>query len=232
MIMYRILLIEDDPSLGPRLQRNLELEGFETELAIDGRAGLRAVLGGDYHLILLDWMLPQIDGVSLLSMLRDKEIWTPVIMLTALGRDADRVEGFRAGCDDYVTKPFYLPELFARIRAVLRRSAPPLARAVIRTGDLQLDPEAYRLSRNDEGIPLTPKEFELLYLLASHPGRTFARSALIAEIWGEESDVTDRTVDTHIASLRRKLNNADIAAPSWITTVYKVGYRWDGEFES
>jgi DNA-binding response OmpR family regulator len=216
--MPHILIIEDDPELGPRLQYNFDLEGYRVTLA--------AALHGDADLIVLDLMLPLIDGMTVLRQIRSLAVGTPVIILTAKGAEHDRLDGFRAGCDDYVPKPFSLKELISRVKAVLRRSGYRERPSVIHADGLMIDPHARSASLDGEFLPLAPKEFDLLYLLASHPHQALSRSFLLDEVWGEDCDVTTRTVDNHVAGLRKKIEQ-DPDTPIRITTVYKVGYRWE-----
>jgi two-component system OmpR family response regulator len=225
--MPHILIIEDDPELGPLLQRNLQLEGYRVSLAPDGKAGMSAALNGSAQLIILDLMLPFVDGLHILKMLRRDMISTPVIILTAKGTEDERIDGFRAGCDDYVTKPFSLMELIARIRAVLRRLGYRETPSVIHSVGFIIDPHARSVLHNDSELPLAPKEFELLYILASHPDQALSRTFLLDEVWGEESEVTTRTVDAHVSALRHKIET-NPEDPTRIVTVYKVGYKWVG----
>jgi two-component system, OmpR family, alkaline phosphatase synthesis response regulator PhoP len=220
-----ILLIEDDPDLGARLKQNIELEGYRVSWAADGRRGLAAAQTAAPDLIILDLMLPLLDGLHILKTLRRDLDPVPVMILTAKGRETQRLDGFRAGCDDYLVKPFSLVELLARIRAVLRRSGHRDAPSILHSGGFTLDPAARTLTRCDRPIALTPKELDLLYTLMAHPNQALSRSSLLEEVWGCESDVTDRTVDSHIASLRKKLE-VNPEAPAFLHTVYKVGYRW------
>lgn len=232
--MSHILIIEDDPRLGPRLKRNLELSGFQATLARNGRTGLDCTLVGFADLIVLDLMLPAIDGLHILQRMRKKLIETPVIILTAKGTEDERLEGFRAGCDDYVTKPFSLMELIARIRAVLRRSGVEESLAVINSAGVIINPTARSVSVEDTEIELTPREFDLLREMASRPNQALSRHCLLDEVWGEDADVTHRTVDAHISSLRKKLETHP-EDPQRIVTVYKVGYMWkvqEGEFSN
>jgi two-component system alkaline phosphatase synthesis response regulator PhoP len=220
-----ILIIEDDPDLGSRLKKNIELEGYRVSWATDGRSGLTAAGAGTADLILLDLMLPLIDGMHILKTLRRDMNSVPVIIVTAKGKEAQRLEGFRAGCDDYIAKPFSLMELLARIRAVLRRSGIREVPSIVHSCGFMVDPSARLVMKDGHTISLTPKEQDLLYTLASHPNQALSRYALLEDVWGSEADVTDRTVDSHIASLRKKIEvNPD--TPERIQTVYKVGYRW------
>jgi len=223
--MPTILIVEDDPMLGPRLKQNLELTGYCVSLAIDGGSGLTAALQGGADLILLDLMLPRLDGLSLLERLRREFIQTPVIILTAKGMEADRLDGFRAGCDDYVTKPFSMDELTARIKAVLRRSGYRNAPHAVSSGGLTLDPERLQASCFGQSIELRRREFDLLYQLVSRPNRPISRYALLDEVWGEDKDASVRTVDASVAHIRRKLE-AIASLNASIETVYKVGYKW------
>lgn len=223
--MPHILIIEDDPELGPLLQRNLMLEGYGVSLATNGKSGLDCSMSGTAQLIILDLMLPIIDGLHILKLMRKRRVDIPVIILTAKGTEDERIDGFRAGCDDYVTKPFSLMELIARIRALLRRSGYVESQSVIIGNGLFIDPTARVVRHNDDEIELSPREFDLLYHLASHPDHVLSRNYLINEVWGENSDVTNRTVDAHISYLRRKLEHC-FNDGSPIITVYKVGYKW------
>ena len=223
--MAHILIIEDDPDLGPSLKNNLELEGYRVTWKADGKSGLQAARKESADLILLDLMLPVLDGMHILKSLRNELNPVPVIILTAKGKENQRLEGFRAGCDDYVVKPFSLMELIARVRAVLRRSGFHETPSVIHSCGFMLDPAARLVTQDGQTLSLTPKEFDLLYALASHPNQALSRSALLEDVWGSASDITDRTVDNHIAGLRKKIEvNPD--NPVRIQTAYKVGYRW------
>ncbi len=226
--MAHILIIEDDPHLGPRLQRTLDLSGFRTTLASDGRRGWDEVRAGQADLIVLDLMLPKMDGLDILKEMRKIRIHTPVIILTAKGNEWERLDGFQAGCDDYVTKPFSLPELIARIRAVLKRSGYIESMMVANSAGVMVDPEARQCEMRGEAVQLAPKEFDLLYLLVSQPDKVLSREYLINEVWGLREDITDRTVDTHVSHLRKRLDQQGITEAS-IETVYKVGYKWSAK---
>ncbi|MCF7811850.1 response regulator transcription factor [bacterium] len=223
--MANILIIEDDPRLGPRLKRNFELSGFGVTLATNGRSGLSSAMNGSAHLIVLDLMLPLIDGLHILKKIRQAHINTPVIILTAKGMESERLEGFQAGCDDYVSKPFSLMELIARVRAVLRRSGFKESRSVINSAGLMIDPERRSVHANSIKIEFSPKEFDLLYILASRPNQALSREYLLNEVWGENSEVTYRTIDAHVSYLRKKLVESEDKVAQ-IITVYKVGYMW------
>lgn len=223
--MAHLLIIEDDPELGPRLKKNLELTGYRVSLARNGHSGLESALSGIADLILLDLMLPLIDGLHILNQIRKSGSEVPVIILTAKGSNAQKLEGFRSGCDDYVTKPFYLMELIARIRAVLKRSGYQESRQVLHSNGLMVDPVTRTVEQNGKQLELLPREFDLLYELASHPAQPLSREMLVNAVWGENADVTYRTVDSHIAYLRKKLGVGD--SKHQIVTVFKVGYKWD-----
>ena len=224
--MSRILVVEDNANLAFGLQTSLELEGHEVEVAGDGVAGLRRARESEPALVVLDLMLPELDGYRVLKALRDDARQMPVLILTARGEEADKVLGFRLGADDYVTKPFGLLELLARVQALLRRASTPAlpARPVTRVGSVEIDPVARVVRRDGEVVLLTPKELDLLLALLHRDGAVAGRLELLAEVWGHRAAVLTRTVDMHIAQLRRKLE-ADPANPRHIVTVWKSGYR-------
>ena len=226
--MKRILVVEDNPDLAYGLRNNLEIEGYEVEVVDDGTDGLaRARSGPD--LVILDLMLPGMNGYRVLRALRDEGRRMPVLILTARGEEADKVRGLRLGADDYVTKPFGVLELLARVEALLRRAAPPGrdgAGPPERFGDVEIVPASRTVLRGSEPVCLTPKEFDLLYALVKRRGAVATRMELLSEVWGYSAAVLSRTVDTHVAELRRKLE-ADAAAPRYILTVRKAGYRLD-----
>jgi len=223
--MAHILLIEDDPVLGPRLRNNLELSGYRVTLATIGQTGLRSALNGAADLIVLDLMLPGLDGMKILHEVRKHHIDSPVIILTAKGAEWDRLEGFREGCDDYVTKPFSLMELIARVKALLRRCGYREESRVINSGGITIDPMNRSVFAGSSRVEVSPKEFDLLYVLISHPNQALSRYYILDEVWDEDSDLSTRTVDAHVAYLRRKLNVCDLLTGS-IETVYRVGYMW------
>jgi DNA-binding response OmpR family regulator len=223
----RILVVEDNADLAYGLRNNLEIEGYDVEVVDDGTRGLSRAREGGPDLIILDLMLPGMDGYRLLRALRDEGRRMPVLILTARGEEADKVRGLRLGADDYVTKPFGVLELLARVEAVLRRSAPPgdgRAAPPERFGEIEVLPAARSVLRNGQPVPLTPKEFELLVALLKRRGAVATRMELLTEVWGYSAAVLSRTVDTHVAELRRKLEG-DPAAPKHILTVRKAGYR-------
>jgi two-component system response regulator MtrA len=225
--MTHILLIEDNEDLAFGLQRTLEAEGYEVSVAADGPAGVEAVGRIRPALVMLDLMLPGMDGYQVLRAIRQAKHEMPVLILTARGEEADKVVGFRLGADDYVTKPFGLSELLARVNALLRRARAintPVERLAF--GSVEINVAAHTVTKRGAKVALTPKEFELLVTLLRRPGVVVSRPALLREVWGHQADVLTRTVDIHIAELRRKLED-DPASPRHLVTVWKTGYRLD-----
>lgn len=227
--MTHILIVEDNEDLARGLANNLEIEGFETEIAADGATGLVRARESSPDLVILDLMLPGMDGYRVLSTLRDEGDAVPVLVLTARTAEHDKVRGFREGCDDYVTKPFGLLELIGRVNALLRRAAKSNGRveaASFRFGDVEIIPGTHDVTKEGKPVLLRPKEFELLMALVRRRGNVVGRLELLREVWGYGSDVVSRTVDTHVGELRRKLEQ-DPAHPRYILTVRKTGYRLD-----
>jgi DNA-binding response OmpR family regulator len=226
--MTRILVVEDNRDLAYGLRNNLEIEGFEVEVCEDGKTGLEAARSSKPELVILDLMLPELDGFRVLRALREQGDRVPILILTARGEESDKVRGLRLGADDYVTKPFGLLELLARVEALLRRAqggAPAEPKeAVLRFGEIVVDTASRVVSRNGVAVELAPKEFELLIALLHGKGAVISRLDLMRQVWGYSDAVVTRTVDTHVAELRRKLE-ADPASPRHILTVRKVGYR-------
>jgi DNA-binding response OmpR family regulator len=226
--MKRILLVEDNRDLAYGLRNNLEIEGFEVEVCEDGKSGLLAARRSKPELVILDLMLPELDGFRVLRALREEGDRVPILILTARGEESDKVRGLRLGADDYVTKPFGLLELLARVEALLRRArggaASEAKDSVLRFGDVVVDTASRVVSRNGAAVELAPKEFELLLALLRGKGAVISRLDLMRQVWGYSDAVVTRTVDTHVAELRRKLE-ADPASPRHILTVRKVGYR-------
>lgn len=225
--MARILIVEDNSDLAYGVRRALELEGHEAEVASDGMAGLERALEVDHDLIILDLMLPGLDGYGVLQELREKDLETPVIMLTARGEEADKVMGFRLGADQYVTKPFGLLELLARVNGLLQRAdrlRDPEVGGIERFGDVEVDPAARTVVRAGQPVQLAPKEFDLLMALLQRRGAVASRLELLRDVWGHQAAVVTRTVDFHISELRRKLEE-EPSNPSHILTVRKAGYR-------
>ncbi len=225
--MNRILIIEDNPDLAFGLRATLEIEGYAVEVAPDGRRGLAGARASHPDLIILDLMMPEMNGYQVLRTLREDGDQTPVLILTARGEEADKVLGFRLGADDYVTKPFGRLELSARVNALLRRSGggrQAKAPEVERFGDVEVHPASRTVIRNGDTVALTPKEFDLLLALIRRRGAVASRHELLREVWDHHAVVMTRTVDIHIAELRRKLE-ADSSNPRHILTVWKAGYR-------
>ena len=224
--MTRILVVEDDPAILRGLVDNLRLESYEVVTAVDGEAGDRLVREAPPDLILLDLMLPKLSGYELCRKLRSEGLTTPILMLTARGEETDRVLGLDLGADDYVTKPFSIRELLARIRALLRRAQPPRALPdVLRFEDVTVDFRSYTASRGGAPVEMTPKEYQLLRLLAARAGEVVTRDELLNEVWGYDSYPNTRTVDNHVASLRAKLE-PDKSGTRHIQTVHGVGYKF------
>jgi two-component system alkaline phosphatase synthesis response regulator PhoP len=222
--MTRVLIVEDNHDLAFGLRNNLEIEGYAVDVADDGRSGLAAARGNHPDLVVLDLMLPGMDGYRVLRQLRDDGLMMPVLILTAKGEEADKVRGFRCGADDYVTKPFGVLELLARIEALLRRTRAPGSTAVDRFGDVEVDTATRTVKREGPPVAITPMEFDLLVALLRRRGAVASRLELLAEVWGHSSAVLTRTVDTHVGELRRKLER-DPSSPIHILTVRKAGYR-------
>lgn len=223
-----VLIVEDDEDIAKVVRVYLERAGFTVLVADDGSYGLTIALNKQLSLIVLDWMLPQLDGPGFMKRLRAKRS-TPVIMLTAKGEEDDRLEGFALGVDDYVVKPFSPRELVARIKAVLSRagSSTPGERRM-RFDALTIDPEERTVSLHDEPVELTSREFELLLLLARNPRRVFTRNELLNRIWGSDFEGVDRVVDVHVSNLRSKLERPT-GRERFIETVRGAGYRFARE---
>jgi len=225
----RILVIEDNRDLAFGLRNNLEIEGYEVETAENGLAGLEAFTRTNPDLLILDLMLPELDGFRVLRSLRKEGHSTPILVLTAKGEEADKVRGLRMGADDYVTKPFGLLELLARVEALLRRTHAGRTTGndtigVQRFGAIEVDPASRTVYRSSQNVELSPKEFDLLLALLRARGAVVSRLQLMREVWGYSAAVVSRTVDTHIAELRRKLEE-NPGSPRHIITVRKTGYR-------
>ena len=220
--MARVLIVEDNRNLAHGLRTNLEYEGHVADVAEDGGAGLALARGRSHELILLDLMLPGVDGFRLLETLRAEGIETPVLVLTARGDEADKVRGLRNGADDYVTKPFALRELLARVGALLRRTK--RSSASLAFGAVVVDPATHAVTRGGQAVQLRPKEYDLLQALLRRGGRVATRTELLREVWGYQDSVVSRTLDTHVGELRRKLEE-DPGRPRHILTVRKTGYR-------
>jgi two-component system, OmpR family, response regulator ResD len=225
----RVLVVEDDPTIADVVSRYLEREGFDVTLATAGDEAIAAIERALPDFLVLDLMLPEVDGFGVLAHVRERAP-VPVIMLTALGDEADRVIGLELGADDYITKPFSPRELVARVKAVLRRAHEPLVTPggpdEYRAGDFVVDVPARELWRNDVVVALTAREFDLLVHLIRHPRRVFSREQLLEQVWGYTYGDAS-TVTVHIRRLREKLEQ-DPSSPRLVTTVWGQGYRWDG----
>lgn len=220
----RILVVEDNPDLAFGLRNNLEIEGHEVRVAEDGPLGAEIALGWRPDLVILDLMLPGMDGYRVLRTIRDSGFESPVLMLTARGEESDKVMGFRNGADDYVTKPFGVLELLARVQALLRRGSNGASASLDQFGAVRVDRAARSVSRDGQPVALAPMEFELLLALLDRRGAVVSRHDLMRQVWGYDTSIVSRTVDTHVVELRRKLE-VDPSAPRHILTVRKAGYR-------
>lgn len=225
-----ILIVEDDPAIGAFVQTALEREGFRVELVKDGESAIQRVDSFSPNLILLDLMLPGMGGLEVCQALRRSAQYIPIIMLTAKDDDVDKIVGLEMGADDYITKPFKIRELLARVRALLRlvqRSKNPNSRA-LQFGSLEINIESRTVRREGKLLNLTPKEFELLALLASNPRRVFGRETLLEKVWGYDYAGETRTVDVHIQRLRQKIES-NPAEPRFLVTVRNIGYKFEYE---
>ncbi len=222
----RILLVEDEPDMVLGLKDNFEFEGYEVLTAADGAAGLERARSHKPDLVILDIMLPKLSGLEVCKALRGEGFDKPVIMLTARGQEIDKVVGLELGADDYVTKPFSIRELLARVRAILRRSEGGKRRlARYQFADVELDFETYRGTRAGQALEMSPREFELLRYLIEHKGSTVTREQLLEDVWGYENYPSTRTVDTHIAKLRAKIGDSG-SEPRFILTIHGMGYKF------
>lgn len=232
--MKQILIIEDDPEIVKLLEIHLTDLIYTTSKASDGEIGLHMALENDYDLILLDLTLPTMDGVSICKKLREKKN-TPVIMLTAKSEEIDRVLGLEMGADDYITKPFSIRELLARVKAVMRRTDGSTKEkqktSAISAEGLLIDIDRRKVVLDDKKIDLSPKEFELLVLMASNPGRNYSRTELLDMIWGYNFEGYEHTVNSHINRLRAKIES-DMANPNYILTTWGVGYKFNEDILS
>jgi two-component system phosphate regulon response regulator PhoB len=226
----RILIVEDEEALTLLLRYNLEAEGYEVETVARGDEADVLLKEGSPDLVILDWMLPGLSGIELCRRLRARPETRqlPIIMLTARGEESERVRGLATGADDYIVKPFSVPELSARVRALLRRALPERLADVLTFGDLEVDREKKRVSRGGRPIDLGPTEFRLLEFLMERPGRVFSREQLLDGVWGSEIYIDERTVDVHVGRLRKALNRGQDTDP--IRTVRGAGYALDDRF--
>jgi two-component system, OmpR family, response regulator ResD len=229
----KILVVDDEERIRKLLTMYLERENYEVYEAENGEDALQMAVSINFDLILLDLMLPGMDGIEVCEKLREKKA-TPVIMLTAKGEELNRIQGFEAGTDDYITKPFSPREVLLRVKALLRRSSPTkflqtetVAKNVIVFNHLTIDHDAHRVTAGGKEVNLTPKEYELLYYLAKTPDKVYAREQLLKDVWNYEFFGDLRTVDTHVKRLREKLNKVSPEAAAMIATVWGVGYKFE-----
>ncbi len=232
----QILVVEDEPSIAKLVQFNLEKEGFQVDIATDGQKGVEFALEHSPDLIVLDLMLPGLDGLEVCKRLRQEKRHIPILMLTAKTDEFDKVLGLELGADDYMTKPFSPRELVARVKAILRRvEAIQEAKGMeeekrIVVGDLMIDPEGYEVTRGNETLELTPKEFELLVYMARNRGRVLSRDQLLNAVWNYDFVGDSRIVDVHVSHLRDKIEQ-DSRRPIYIKTIRGIGYKFEGPKE-
>ncbi|MBN2279674.1 MAG: response regulator transcription factor [Candidatus Marinimicrobia bacterium] len=224
--MTKILIVEDEMSMRTGLRDNLEFEGYEVDTAEDGQAGLSMIMENSYDLVLLDVMLPKMSGFDVCKILRGKQVFTPIIMLTAKGDEIDKVLGLEIGADDYITKPFSLRELLARIKAALRRTefTGNNSTGTIEIGRLKLEFQSYNAWENEEPVSLTHKEFEILKYFWDKKNQTVSRNDLLEKVWGYDQEITTRTIDNFILKLRQKIEK-NPSHPKYILTVHGIGYK-------
>ncbi|MDN5696361.1 MAG: response regulator transcription factor [Rubrobacter sp.] len=223
----RILVIEDEVRLGKLIARVLKEEGYSPQTAPDGRTGLSEALAGEFDLLIVDWMLPDLDGVQLIKRIRAAEMSVPVLMLTARTQVEDRVEGLDAGADDYLPKPFAFAELLARVRALARWPREQSSEPMLNAGDIVLDPVRHVVWRQGELVDLSAREFALLATLLRRPRQVFTRSVLLETVWGGSADVYTNVVDLYVSYLRKKLDSS--GESSYIRTVRGTGYAFEPE---
>ncbi|HOW24766.1 MAG TPA: response regulator transcription factor [Bacteroidales bacterium] len=229
--MKRILIIEDEPAIRMALEDDFTFEGYRVDSAATGPEGLEKAVDLDLDIIILDLMLPGLNGLEICKELRKRDIGTPIIMLTARSQEFDKVLGLELGADDYITKPFSMFELHARVKALLRRSeirGHQSEKDKIHIGPFELDAAKYLFTKNGEPVQLTTIEFDLMKLLMQHAGHVLKRDDILNSVWGEEVYVTPRTVDTHIANLRKKIED-NPGESHWITGVRGVGYKFNSD---
>lgn len=225
----KILIVEDDPSIVTLLEYNLKAAGFDVVVATNAEDGELAIAEDLFDLVILDWMLPEMSGIELCARLRrtSKVPQLPIVMLTARGEEVDKVRGLTAGADDYMVKPFSVPELVARVKALLRRAAPERVADTLAVGDIKLDRVAHRVTRASREVALGPTEFRLLVVLLENAGRVLSRSQLLDRVWGTTAEIDERTIDVHIGRLRKVLVRGNEHDP--IRTVRGAGYVLDIE---
>jgi len=233
-MMKNVLIVEDDKDIVDLLKIHLQDLDCMVDVAYDGKDGSSKALEGKYDLIILDIMLPHKDGISIAQKLRAYENHTPIMMLTAKTEEVDKVLGLESGADDYLTKPFGVREFIARVKAIFRRQEHNESNGtkdkdeIIKIHDLYIDPGKRKVALGENRIELTPKEFDLLFLLAGHPGTSYSRDQLLNEVWGYEFSGYEHTVNSHINRLRAKIE-PDISNPKYILTTWGIGYRFNDE---
>lgn len=233
--MHKVLVVEDDPDIIELISLHLSDLDCEVTREMNGAAGFEKAKSQKFDLIVLDLMLPGMDGIAICQKLRALDIFTPILMLTAKAEEFDKVLGLESGADDYLTKPFGIREFIARVKAILRRQQihnttndEGVVKTEIKQGDLHIDITKRKVIRKGERIDLTPKEFDLLCLMAENPGRSFDRDQLLSTVWGYEFSGYEHTVNSHINRLRTKIET-DISNPKYILTTWGVGYRFNDE---
>ncbi len=227
----KVLIIEDNPEIANLVALHLKDINCDADIAMDGTEGLRHFNDNNYELVILDLMLPGMNGLEVCKQLRTSDSYVPVIMLTSKSSELDRVLGLEIGADDYITKPFSIPELMARVKAQFRRLnafQAPQSQNNIQLGDLKIEADKHRVSLKDKKVELTAKEFDLLLHFASHPGRVYNRAELLDQVWGYSFEGYEHTVNSHINRLRNKIET-DPAHPEYIMTVWGVGYKFNEE---
>jgi len=224
----RILVVEDEHKIAQAIKKGLEMEGYAVDMAFDGEEGFDLASTEEYSVILLDLMLPKLDGVTVCKKLREENIHTPILMLTAKGELDDKVTGLNSGADDYLVKPFAFAELLARIKALTRRPKKTI-NAVLEVQDLKLDTNTFDVKRNEQNVSLSRKEFSLLEYLMRHPNKILTKDQIIQNIWNYESDVLPNTVEVYIGYLRNKIDRSFPKSKKLIHTVRGFGYRLGGD---
>jgi DNA-binding response OmpR family regulator len=223
--MSSILVVEDDAAMSVALRDGFEFERYSVDMATDGEQGMKMASRSRYDVIILDVMLPKKSGLDICKELREKGNNTPVIMLTARGQEIDKIVGLKLGADDYVTKPFSFIELLARVEAVMRRAQRKRAADEVAFGDVKLDFRTYQATKSDQPLELTPREFSILRYFLDHPNEVVSRETLLNHVWGYDPSAFTRTVDTHMARLRQKIEPTP-AEPRHLITVHRVGYKF------
>jgi len=220
----RILVVEDDQKIAQAVKKGLELKGYAVDMVHDGDSGLSHAMDDDYDLIVMDRMLPGIDGVAITQKLREAKVSTPVLMLTARGTIGDKVEGLNSGADDYLVKPFSFDELTARVKALLRRPAEQVG-TTLEVADLTLDSVSYDVRRAGQPVKLSHKEFALLEYFMHHPGQVITKDMIISHVWNEEADILPNTIEVYIGYLRNKIDRPFPDKPALLQTMRGFGYK-------